>query len=116
MYTKGGGLVNSRDYWISKNGDYGIWYFSTDGLNGWILGDIAGLGELVGYVTAFSKSECLENINVPWHYYNTFVEDWVDGSDFITLTCYHTGKYTVCINVLFLKFRLFFSTFSISTL
>ena len=89
VYTRSDGLVNSRDYWISENGDYGIWYFSNDGLNGWILGDIADLGDPVGYVTALSKSKCLEDINVPWHYYNTSVEDWVDGSDFISLTCYH---------------------------
>ena len=88
-FTRSGGLVNTRDYWTSENGDYGIWYFSNEGLNGWILGDIGGLGDPVGYVLALSKSKCLEDIDVPWQYYDTSVQDWVDGSDLISLACYH---------------------------
>ena len=60
-------------------------------LKGWIIGDMARLGDAFGYVVALDQPRCPEDIKTSWQYYDTSVNDWVEAND-LSLNCYLLGS------------------------
>jgi len=82
-YEKTRGEIDGKDWWLSRDEEYAIWY--TDGK--WRIGHTNRVGSTTRNADTTDDDKCVEDTGLTWKFFNGDEDHWYDADDGLGVYC-----------------------------